>query len=99
MIRPVQPRDSAAWVKLRCALWPEGAPDHAAEVARFFAGGATSGARSPSQNGVGSSGSADAGPASPSETDVAPTARSTCSRARRRMAPSLLMQPFSSGSS
>lgn len=38
-IRPVRPDDSAAWLRLRCALWPEGSEqEHAAEIASFFAG-------------------------------------------------------------
>ena len=37
-IRPVTVADSAAWLKLRQALWPEGASDHAFEIASYFAG-------------------------------------------------------------
>ena len=36
--RPVTAEDSAAWLKLRQALWPEGASDHAFEIASYFAG-------------------------------------------------------------
>jgi aminoglycoside 6'-N-acetyltransferase I len=38
VIRAVRPSDTAAWVKLRTALWPDGAEDHPREVAQFFAG-------------------------------------------------------------
>lgn len=37
-IRPVTVEDSAAWLKLRQGLWPEGASDHAFEIASYFAG-------------------------------------------------------------
>ena len=38
-VRAVEPRDSATWLRMRCALWPEGsAQEHAAEIAAFFAG-------------------------------------------------------------
>lgn len=38
-VRPVAPADSDAWVRMRCALWPEGSEvEHRREVARFFAG-------------------------------------------------------------
>lgn len=37
-IRPVTVEDSAAWLKMRQALWPEGASDHAFEIASYFAG-------------------------------------------------------------
>lgn len=38
-IRPAGPEDSAAWLRMRCALWPEGSErEHAMEVAAFFAG-------------------------------------------------------------
>lgn len=38
-IRPVRPEDSAAWLRMRCALWPEGPEqEHAAEIAAFIAG-------------------------------------------------------------
>ena len=36
-VRPATPEDSAAWLKLRQALWPEGASDHAFEIASYFA--------------------------------------------------------------
>ena len=38
-VRAVEPKDSAAWLHMRCALWPEGTQEeHAAEIAAFFAG-------------------------------------------------------------
>src|SRR5580698_444644 len=38
-IRDATPADSAAWLRMRCALWPEGtAAEFAREVAEFFAG-------------------------------------------------------------
>jgi aminoglycoside 6'-N-acetyltransferase I len=38
-IRPAVATDSAAWTRMRIALWPEHAPEwHAEEVAKFFAG-------------------------------------------------------------
>ena len=37
-IRPATPSDAAAWLKMRCDLWPDGAEEHAAEIADFFAG-------------------------------------------------------------
>ena len=37
-IREIAPQDAAVWEKLRRALWPEGAEDHAAEIQSFFAG-------------------------------------------------------------
>jgi hypothetical protein len=36
-IRPVTPADAFVWEQLRCALWPDGRADHAAEIALFFA--------------------------------------------------------------
>jgi aminoglycoside 6'-N-acetyltransferase I len=37
-IRSVAPADSDAWVRMRCALWPEGTEaEHRAEAGRFFA--------------------------------------------------------------
>lgn len=39
VVRAAIPADSAAWLAMRCALWPEGsAQEHAAEIERFFAG-------------------------------------------------------------
>jgi aminoglycoside 6'-N-acetyltransferase I len=39
-IRPAGGADTADWLRLRCALWPEQSPEeHRAEVAEFFAGG------------------------------------------------------------
>lgn len=38
-VRAVTSADSAAWLRMRCALWPEGsAVEHAQEIAEFFAG-------------------------------------------------------------
>lgn len=37
-VREVGPDDEAAWVWLRCLLWPDGAEDHAPEVRAFFEG-------------------------------------------------------------
>ena len=37
-IRPVRPAEAEIWVRLRCELWPDGAADHAPEIADFFAG-------------------------------------------------------------
>ena len=38
-VRPATPHDSADWLRMRVALWPEGAPkEHAAEIDQFFAG-------------------------------------------------------------
>lgn len=38
-IRAATAADSAAWLAMRCALWPEGsAQEHAAEIEQFFAG-------------------------------------------------------------
>ena len=37
-VRPVTPDDAAAWLRMRAALWPDGAGDHAGEVQQFFAG-------------------------------------------------------------
>lgn len=37
-IRPAAPQDSAAWRRMREALWPEGAADHGSEIAVYFAG-------------------------------------------------------------
>ena len=38
-VRPATPDDSADWLRMRVALWPEGAPrEHAAEIDQFFAG-------------------------------------------------------------
>ena len=38
-IRPARPEDSAAWLRMRHALWPEGSEqEHATEIAAFFAG-------------------------------------------------------------
>ena len=37
-VRPVAAADDGAWLRMRCALWPEGATAHAAEIQQFFAG-------------------------------------------------------------
>lgn len=37
-IRPVTEQDAAVWEALRRELWPDGAADHAPEIADFFAG-------------------------------------------------------------
>jgi cytosine/creatinine deaminase len=38
-IRPAAPSDSAEWLRMRSALWPEEQPgEHAAEIERYFAG-------------------------------------------------------------
>jgi aminoglycoside 6'-N-acetyltransferase I len=40
-VRPVTPRDAAAWLRLRHALWPDGSQTaHRQEIDRFFAGDA-----------------------------------------------------------
>jgi aminoglycoside 6'-N-acetyltransferase I len=38
LIRPVEPTDSAAWERMRQALWPSADGEHAAEIAEFFRG-------------------------------------------------------------
>src|SRR5690242_19240427 len=38
LVRPATPEDSAPWLKMRQALWPEGASDHPFEIASYFAG-------------------------------------------------------------
>jgi len=39
IIKRANQEDGAAWLELRCALWPEGARDqHRAEIQQFFAG-------------------------------------------------------------
>jgi len=37
-VRPATPEDSASWLKMRQALWPEGASDYPFEIASYFAG-------------------------------------------------------------
>jgi len=37
-IRPVRRQDAQTWLCLRTALWPDGANEHAEEIAAFFAG-------------------------------------------------------------
>lgn len=38
IIRPIAPSDASVWEALRRDLWPDGAEDHAAEIALYFAG-------------------------------------------------------------
>jgi|SRR5579864_2253056 len=40
IIRPIRPEEASRWEALRRALWPDGADDHAQEIAAFFAGSA-----------------------------------------------------------
>jgi aminoglycoside 6'-N-acetyltransferase I len=37
-VRAAQPRDIGDWVRMRTALWPDGAEDHQRSADRFFAG-------------------------------------------------------------
>jgi aminoglycoside 6'-N-acetyltransferase I len=37
-VRPAAPADVKGWLRMRCALWPEGQNDHPAEIEDFFAG-------------------------------------------------------------
>ena len=38
-VRSATVADTAAWLRMRCALWPEGSEsEHRGEIARFFAG-------------------------------------------------------------
>ena len=38
-VRPVDPRDRAEWLRMRCDLWPEGTADeHARDIDAFFGG-------------------------------------------------------------
>lgn len=38
-VRPVSVNDAAAWLKMRCALWPDGtASEHREEIDRFLSG-------------------------------------------------------------
>src|SRR5919106_5542767 len=38
-IRPVTRNDAASWLRLRCALWPDGSPsEHRVEIERFLSG-------------------------------------------------------------
>ena len=37
-VRPATPLDAEAWLKMRSDLWPDGAEEHGAEIADFFAG-------------------------------------------------------------
>jgi aminoglycoside 6'-N-acetyltransferase I len=37
-IRAAREADAAAWEAMRCELWPDGAHEHGAEIAAFFAG-------------------------------------------------------------
>jgi hypothetical protein len=38
IIRDIEPTESGEWETMRRDLWPDGADDHAAEIASFFAG-------------------------------------------------------------
>lgn len=38
VIRAVAPRDKAAWLAMRMALWPDEAESHARDIAAYFAG-------------------------------------------------------------
>jgi aminoglycoside 6'-N-acetyltransferase I len=38
IIQEIKPSESGDWEKMRRDLWPDGADDHAAEIASFFAG-------------------------------------------------------------
>ena len=38
VIRPVLPSDAGTWESMRRALWPDGADEHATEIAMFFSG-------------------------------------------------------------
>jgi aminoglycoside 6'-N-acetyltransferase I len=38
IVRPVELADASAWEAMRRDLWPDGAEDHAREIAEFFAG-------------------------------------------------------------
>lgn len=37
-ISQVEPSEAIEWERLRCALWPDGAHEHAGEIAAFFNG-------------------------------------------------------------
>ena len=37
-VRPVRATDASAWLRMREALWPDGADQHAREIERYFAG-------------------------------------------------------------
>jgi aminoglycoside 6'-N-acetyltransferase I len=38
MVRPAARSDAQGWLRMRCALWPEGQADHPAEIQDFFEG-------------------------------------------------------------
>lgn len=41
-VRPAQESDAASWLRMRCALWPEGgAAEHGREIDAYFAGHAS----------------------------------------------------------
>jgi aminoglycoside 6'-N-acetyltransferase I len=41
-VRPIEAADAAAWLEMRCALWPDGSrQEHDSEVAEFLAGKAS----------------------------------------------------------
>ena len=37
-VRAARPEDSAAWLRMRQALWPDGSDSHGGEIERYFAG-------------------------------------------------------------
>jgi aminoglycoside 6'-N-acetyltransferase I len=37
-IRTIEVRDRDEWLRMRCAMWPDGQEDHAGEIDRFFQG-------------------------------------------------------------
>ena len=39
-VRPVERSDAGAWLRMRRALWPDGAGDHAREIEEFLSGAA-----------------------------------------------------------
>jgi len=38
LVRPIQARDAATWLPMRCALWPGAEAEHVATVAAFLGG-------------------------------------------------------------
>jgi aminoglycoside 6'-N-acetyltransferase I len=38
LIRPAKPDDRDSWLRMRLALWPESASEHAGEIDRYLAG-------------------------------------------------------------
>lgn len=37
-VRTVRPEDAAAWLRMRSALWPDGAHEHEVEIGQYFSG-------------------------------------------------------------